>query len=78
MREAWRRPTEGVKETWTDRKGNVHTKFAYSDNLLMFLIKARRPNEYRDNATIKHEFAGPTLLVGPRPTPALPAPEGLS
>ena len=75
VREAWRRATEGVKETWTDKHGNLHTKYSYSDNLLMFLIKSRRPQEYRDNATIKHEFEGPRLLVGPRPAPALPPPQ---
>lgn len=37
----------------------------------MFLLKGVRPNKYRDNATLRHEFQGPTLLVGPRAPPAL-------
>ena len=75
VREAWRRAAEGVRHTWTDKNGQLHTEYKFSDNLLMFLIKARRPQQYRDNATIKHEFEGPTLVVGPRTAPALPEPE---
>ncbi len=83
VREAWRRASEGVKHTWTDKNGQEHTEYKYSDNLLMFLIKARRPQQYRDNATIEHTFEGPRLLVGPREIPTLPQPgpskhEGLS
>ena len=80
VREAWRRAAEGVKHTWTDKNGQVHTEYKFSDNLLMFLIKARRP-EYRDSYKVEHEFTGPALLVGPRSgsaspsvVPALPAP----
>lgn len=81
VREAWRHAAEGVKHTWTDKNGKPHTEYKFSDNLLMFLIKSRRPSEYRDSYKVEHEFTGPALLVGPRSgsaspsvVPALPAP----
>ena len=47
---------------------------ASASTLLIFLLKGVRPNKYRDNATLRHEFEGPTLLVGPREPPALEPP----
>ena len=66
VREAVERATVGRAHTYTDKHGNVHTEYKVSDLLLMFLIKARRPSEYRDNATIRHEFEGPMMVAGPR------------
>jgi len=51
--EARRRAVQGTVTDWmTDKDGNrVPAKIRYSDNLLMFLIKARKP-EYRDRQQI--------------------------
>ena len=68
--EARRRAVDGIEVRHYDRDGKlVSTEHKYSDTLLIFLLKGVRPNKYRDNATLGHEFQGPRLLVGPRKRP---------
>lgn len=68
--EARRRAVEGVRrpvlyqgEPARDEKGKPVYLHEYSDNLLMFLIKGARPNEYRDNAKVEHTGAGGAPLA---------------
>jgi len=54
-REMLRRGVEGVEKPRWDSKGNyIGSVREYSDNLLMFAIKARKPDQYRDNSKIEH------------------------
>lgn len=63
--EARRRAVEGVENTKGiyDRQGNLmaeETETKYSDTLLIFLLKARAPDKYRENRSI--EVSGPNGL----------------
>lgn len=55
-REAWRRATEGTpyKRTsyWHGEPVGTDEKIEYSDNLMMLLLRARRPETYRDNVNV--------------------------
>ena len=52
--EALRRGVEGVLEpVWYNGEIVGHRR-KYSDNLLMFMLKGRRPETFRDNASIEH------------------------
>jgi hypothetical protein len=48
--EARRRAVDGIEDFVLDKFGVEHPKRVYSDNLLMFLLRARRPDVYRENA----------------------------
>jgi hypothetical protein len=54
--EAQRRAHDGVPDFRLDREGNEHPLIRYSDTLLIFLLKGRRPEKYRDN--VAHEVGG--------------------
>ena len=62
-REAFRRAVEGVDEPVFGSLGNglgsgeVGTVRKYSDTLLIFLLKAARPEKYRDRVEQKHTGA---------------------
>jgi len=51
-REAWRRAKDGVAEPVYQHGKLVGTIQRYSDNLLMFLLKARAPERYRDRVDV--------------------------
>lgn len=51
-REAWRRANEGVAEPVYQHGKLVGTIQRYSDNLLMFLLRARAPERYRDRVDV--------------------------
>ena len=56
--EALRRGVEGVLEpVWYNGKIVGHRR-RYSDVMLIFMLKARRPGTFRDNATIEHSGHG--------------------
>lgn len=55
--EAWRRAHNGVERGVYYQGERVATEREYSDSLLMFTLKARKPEKYRDN--VKHELGGP-------------------
>ena len=68
---AQRRAVEGIKEPIYYQGEKVGEKTKYSDNLLMFLMKGKEPERYRDNARvevtgdgggpIKVEFTAPDM-----------------
>jgi len=51
-REAWRRANEGFAEPVYQHGKLVGTVQRYSDNLLMFLLRARAPERYRDRVDV--------------------------
>jgi len=53
--EGYRRAVKGVLEPVYQAGKKVGTVRKYSDTLLIFLLKGRKPETYRDNATLKHE-----------------------
>lgn len=57
-REAQRRAVEGIDHGVWYQGDLVGHERLYSDTLLIFLMKARRPETYREN--VRHEHTGPT------------------
>lgn len=55
--EARRRAYEGVDEPVFYKGDECGLVRKYSDTLMIFLLKARKPDKYRDN--IKHELSNP-------------------
>ena len=53
--EARRRAYEGTRNPVFHKGAIVGHIQEYSDTLLIFLLKGRKPEVYRDNATVKHE-----------------------
>jgi transposase-like protein len=51
-REAWRRAREGIAEPVYQHGKQVGTIQRYSDQLLMFLLRARAPERYRDRVDV--------------------------
>lgn len=52
------RAVRGVEKPVFQQGKQVGTIREYSDILLIVLLKARRPEKYRDNATVEHTGAG--------------------
>jgi hypothetical protein len=62
--EAWRRAVDGVPEPLVsagrvvrDDDGQPLAIRRYSDNLLLALLKARRPEKFKDRAVVEHDLA---------------------
>jgi len=62
--EAWRRAVVGVHEPLVssgkvvrDDDGQPLAIRRYSDNLLLALLKARRPEKFKDRAVVEHDIA---------------------
>jgi hypothetical protein len=62
--EAWRRAVQGVAEPLVsagkvvrDDDGQPLVIRRYSDNLLLALLKARRPEKFKDRAVVEHDIA---------------------
>lgn len=53
-REAFRRAVDGFKSDVLYKGSVVGSETKYSDTLLIFLLKARRPEKYRENVRIEH------------------------
>lgn len=53
-REAIRRAAEGVEKPVFQGGQHVGSIREYSDTLLIFMLKARRPEVYRDNVHVQH------------------------
>lgn len=51
--EAWRRAVVGTERPVFQMGKEVGTTHEYSDLLLIFLLKGRRPEKYRDNAKVE-------------------------
>lgn len=58
-REAYRRAVEGVDEPVFYQGEECGAIRRYSDSLLTTLLKANRPEKFRENATVKSEISGP-------------------
>jgi hypothetical protein len=52
--EAWRRAHDGVDEPVFQGGKEVGAVRRYSDNILLRLLSARRPSQYRERQTIEH------------------------
>jgi hypothetical protein len=61
-REAFRRAAIGTLKPVFQQGRQVGEIREYSDNLLMFLLKGRKPETYRDNSRVQHVGAGGTPL----------------
>jgi hypothetical protein len=62
--EAWRRAVDGVPEPLVssgkvvrDEDGQPLAIRRYSDNLLLALLKARRPEKFKDRTMVEHDIA---------------------
>jgi alpha-galactosidase/6-phospho-beta-glucosidase family protein len=53
-REAYRRGVEGVVEPVVSAGKHVTDVRKYSDTLLIFMLKARKPGVYRENVKVEH------------------------
>ena len=53
-REAYRRGVEGVEEPLVSAGKHVTSVTKYSDTLLIFMLKARKPGTYRENVKVEH------------------------
>jgi len=53
-REAYRRAVEGVTEPLVSAGKHVTDVQSYSDRLLEFMLKSRRPEKYRDRVDVNH------------------------
>jgi hypothetical protein len=51
-KEAWRRAKDGIAEPVYQHGKQVGTIQRYSDQLLMFLLRARAPERYRDRVDV--------------------------
>lgn len=71
--EAYRRTVDGIERDVFYQGAVVGAEREYSDNLLMFLLKARRPERYRDN--VKVELPAPSVTTS-RSTFRTPASTG--
>ncbi len=66
------RPEIKVMDNGTEREvihrftGVVGVRKNYSDNLLMFLLKARRPAEFRENVKVEHNHGGKVEIESAR------------
>jgi len=55
--EAWRRARDGTERPIMYRGEQVASVREFSDTLMLALLRARRPEAYRENATVRHEHA---------------------
>ncbi len=61
--EAYRRAVTGVETPLVSAGKLVTTVQTYSDGLLTFMLKARRPDKYRDNVKVEHSGSVKTEIV---------------
>lgn len=57
-REAFRRAVEGHESDIFFRDQVIGTERKYSDTLLIFMLKARKPQVYRENVRVEHSGPG--------------------
>lgn len=62
--EAWRRAHDGVDRDVFYQGEKIATETNYSDTLLMFMLKGRKPEKYRENSRVELGGAngGPVTL----------------
>lgn len=62
--EAYRRAHDGLVRTRYDKDGNIASEeIVYSDTLMIFLLKARNPEKYRERLDLRHSGAVRTPRV---------------
>ncbi len=69
-REAWRRAVEGVEEAVFQQGVEVGRVRKYSDSLMIALLKAHRPEKYRERHDHRHEHDGEFRAAGTSPEEA--------
>jgi Bacteriophage Sf6, terminase small subunit-like len=69
--EAQRRAVDGVHDFRLDRHGVEHPFTRYSDALLMCLLKARRPERFRDNVKVERGHKPDVPPIAHRNAPRL-------
>lgn len=52
-KEAWRRAHDGVDKDVFYQGEKIATETTYSDQLIMFLLRGRKPETYRDNSKVE-------------------------
>ena len=60
-REAYRRAVDGVPEPLVSAGKHVTDVRKYSDTLLIFMLKGRRPEKFRENVKVEHGGAIKTV-----------------
>ena len=60
--EARRRAIDGVNKAVYHKGQIVGYEKVYSDNLLMFMLKARRPERFRENSSVEYSGKGGAAL----------------
>lgn len=61
-RELYRRAVDGWDETHQSNRGELYTVRKYDTTALIFALKARRPDVYRDNQRVEHTGPGGEAL----------------
>lgn len=61
--EAWRRAHDGVDRDIFYQGEKIGTETNYSDSLLMFILKGRKPEKYRENSKVELGGVGGGPLV---------------
>ena len=64
--EAWRRAVQGVEKPYFYQGRVVGHIREYSDNLLMFLLKSRDPDRFKDHVSAEVRGEGLTIIIGGR------------
>jgi hypothetical protein len=61
--EAWRRAVEGVPDFKLGKNGEEIPMRRYSDTLLIFLLKAAKPEKYRERLALSGDPSGFSVVV---------------
>lgn len=62
-KEAWRRAHDGVPKDVFYQGEKIATETNYSDQLLMFVLRGRKPETYRDNSKVELGGVGGGPLI---------------
>lgn len=62
-KEAWRRAHDGVDKDVFYQGEKIATETTFSDQLIMFLLRGRKPETYRDNSKVELGGVGGGPLV---------------
>jgi len=62
--EAWRRAVQGDEKPYYYQGRVVGNIREYSDNLLMFLLKSRDPDRFKDHVSAEVRGEGLTIIIG--------------
>lgn len=62
-REAYRRAVDGVEKGVYYKGDRIATEHEYSDTLLIFMLKARAPEKYRENLKVDHSGSADVTIT---------------